>query len=53
MDPNVQALIAAMQKQQEQFQTLLASLQGLSNTETSAPKFDTFDKSAERWEQYY
>ena len=63
MDPNVQAVIDAMQQQQKHFmqqqqEHFMTTLKTLFNPETkstpglSTPRFDTFDKSKENWAQY-
>ena len=45
MDPNVQAVIDAMQQQQEHFMTTLKTTR--STLGSSTPRFDTFYKSKE------
>ncbi|XP_067947253.1 uncharacterized protein [Watersipora subatra] len=67
MDPNIKALIDAMQKQQPQFQQQNADLQKqfislfeATQSDSAAPipvavaipKFEAYDKSKEKWNQY-
>ena len=63
MDPNMQAVIDAMQQQQKHFmqqqqEHFMTTLKTLFNPEmrstvrSSMPRSDTFDKSKENWAQY-
>ena len=56
MDPNVTAVIEAMQQQQEQFMTTLKTLLSPEMRPapgSSTPRFDNFDKAKENWSQYF
>ena len=55
MDPNVQAVIDAMQQQQEHFMTTLKTLfnpETRSTPGSSTPRLDTLHKSKKNWAQY-
>ena len=54
MDPTVQAMLDAMKDQLEKFMTALSTLTKSEaarpeHTTSTAPKFDSFDVSKERW----
>ena len=56
MDPSIQALLQAMQQQQQK--ECMDRLAGFARPESvnvpaiTPPKFETFEKSKETWEQY-
>ena len=56
MDPNIAALLETMKEQQQQFMQTLAGLtkaESITQVVSSPSKFKSFDKSKEKWEQYY
>ena len=56
MDPNIAALLETMKEQQQQFMQTLAGLtkaESITQVVSSPSEFKSFDKSKEKWEQYY
>ena len=57
MDPNVQALLETMKQQQLPFMKKLSSLTktepAVAQSVNASPKFESFDKATEKWDQYF
>ena len=55
MDPNITAMIETIKEQQKQFMEALSTItkaETVVQSASSPPKFESFDKSKEKWEQY-
>ena len=56
MNPNVQALLETMKQQQLQFMEKLSNLTktepAVAQSVNAPPKFESFDKATEKWDQY-